>query len=73
MTIALGDTRVLEVGRISRTRLALYAGASGDHNPMHIDLDVARSAGSDDVFAHGMLMMAYLGRVVTDWFPQDRV
>jgi acyl dehydratase len=60
-------------GPITRTTLALFAGASGDHNPIHIDLDVARSAGLDDVFAHGMLSMAYLGRTVTAWFPQARV
>jgi len=54
---------------ISRTTLALYAGASGDHNPIHIDIDFAKEAGMDDVFAHGMLVMAYLGRVVTDWVP----
>ena len=27
----------------------------------------------DDVFAHGMLSMAYLGRLLTDWFPQERI
>lgn len=54
---------------ISRTTLALYAGASGDHNPIHIDIDFAKAAGMDDVFAHGMLVMAYLGRAITDWVP----
>ena len=44
-----------------------------DHNPIHIDLDVARAAGFDDVFAHGMLSMAYLGRLLTGWAPQDRL
>lgn len=63
----------LEVAPISRTTLALFAGASGDHNPIHIDLDVAKSAGRDDVFAHGMLSMAYLGRLLTQWVPQDRI
>jgi acyl dehydratase len=62
----------LEIAPISRTTLALFAGASGDHNPMHIDIDVARSAGLDDVFAHGMLSMAYLGRLLTNWVdPQS--
>ena len=62
----------LEVAPISRTTLALFAGASGDHNPMHIDIDVAKSAGLDDVFAHGMLSMAYLGRLLTNWVdPQS--
>lgn len=42
----------LRLPPVSRTTLALYAGASGDHNPIHIDLDVARSAGLGDVFAH---------------------
>lgn len=58
---------------VSRTTLALFAGASGDHNPMHIDIDVAKSAGLDDVFAHGMLSMAYLGRLLTNWVPQERI
>jgi acyl dehydratase len=63
----------LTVPPISRTTLALFAGASGDHNPIHIDLDVARSAGLDDVFAHGMLSMAYLARLLTDNFPLERL
>lgn len=62
----------LRLGAVSRTTLALFAGASGDHNPMHIDSDVAKSAGLPDVFAHGMLSMAYLGRLLTSWVaPQD--
>jgi acyl dehydratase len=63
----------LVVDPISRTTLALFAGASGDHNPIHLDLDVARSAGLDDVFAPGMLSMAYLGRLLTNWVPQERL
>ena len=60
----------LTVKPISRTTLALYAGASGDHNPIHIDIDFARQFGLDDVIAHGMLIMAYAGRMLTDWIPQ---
>ncbi|HEY9310890.1 MaoC/PaaZ C-terminal domain-containing protein [Williamsia sp.] len=63
----------LRPGAISRTTLALFAGASGDHNPIHIDIDSARAAGFDDVFAHGMLSFAYLGRLLTDWIPQSRI
>lgn len=47
--------------------LALFAGGSGDHNPIHVDKGFAESAGFPDVFAHGMLSMAYLGRALTDW------
>ncbi len=60
-------------GPVTRTMLALYAGASGDHNPIHIDLDFARKAGLEDVFAHGMLSMAQLGRVATDWAGPERL
>jgi acyl dehydratase len=58
----------LEAPPITRTTLALFAGGSGDHNPMHIDIDFAKRAGLDDVFAHGMLSMAYLGRLLTNNF-----
>ena len=63
----------LQVDPISRLTLALFAGASGDHNPMHVDLDAAKSVGLPDVFAHRMLSMAYLGRLLTNWVPQDRI
>ncbi|HEY0940002.1 MAG TPA: MaoC/PaaZ C-terminal domain-containing protein [Steroidobacter sp.] len=57
----------LSPGRFSRTQLALFAGGSGDHNPIHIDVDAARANGFDDVIVPGMLLMAQLGRVLTDW------
>ena len=73
-TATTGDAiPTLTFGPVSRTKLALYAGASGDHNPIHIDLDFAKGAGFDDVFAHGMLSMAQLGRLVTDWAGQENV
>jgi acyl dehydratase len=56
---------------LTRHTLALYCGASGDHNPIHVDLDFARSAGQPDVFAHGMLSSAWLARLLTNWAPQS--
>ena len=61
------------VPAISRTTLALFAGASGDHNPIHIDIDFAREAGFDDVFAHGMLGMAYLAQLLTKVTEQKNI
>jgi acyl dehydratase len=58
---------------VSRHQLALYCGGSGDHNPIHVDLDFAKKFGFKDVFAHGMLSMAFLGRLVTSWVPQKQV
>ena len=63
----------LVIEPITRSTLALYAGASGDHNPIHIDLDFAKESGMKDVFAHGMLIMAYLGKAVTNIVPQSNL
>lgn len=64
---------LLQTGPITRKTLALFAGASGDHQPTHIDIDAARAKGRQDVIAHGMLMMAYLARMLTDWVPQEKI
>lgn len=73
-TLAVGHKLdPLVIGRVTRTTLALFAGGSGDHNEIHLDSDVARGAGMDDVFAQGMLGMAHLSRLVTDHFPQSRL
>jgi acyl dehydratase len=71
--VRVGDTVTLDAPRVNRTVLALYAGASGDHNPVHIDIDACHAVGIPDVFAHGMLSMAYLGRLLTGWVPQERI
>jgi len=69
--VRVGDTLPpLTLPPLDRTTLALFAGASGDHNPIHIDIDVARRAGLPDVIGHGMLSMAWLGRLLTGWAPQ---
>lgn len=74
VNINVGDTLPdLTLPPVTRTTLALYAGASGDHNPIHIDIDFARKAGMPDVFAHGMLSMAWLGRFLTGWRPQTQL
>jgi acyl dehydratase len=69
--IQVGDALPsFETPPISRLTLALYCGASGDHNPIHVDTDFAKAAGMPDVFSHGMLSMAWLGQVLTRWVPQ---
>jgi acyl dehydratase len=72
--ISVGDTLPpLTLAPVNRTTLALFAGASGDHNAVHIDTDYARKAGMPDVFAHGMLSMAYLGQLLTRWVDQRQL
>ncbi len=65
--------RLNKLAPINRTTLALFAAASGDHNPIHVDLDFGRRSGMPDVFAQGMLSMAYLGRLLTLWIPQSQL
>lgn len=60
-------------GKITRAALALFGPASGDLNPIHIDIDFARAAGLDDVFAHGMLSMSFLGRLLTRFVDQRQI
>lgn len=60
-------------GPITRATLALFAGASNDHTTMHIDSDYAKAIGLDDVFAQGMLSMAYLAQVLTQAFRQEQL
>ena len=58
---------------VTRADLVTYAAASGDHNPIHQDDDVARSVGLPGVIAHGMYTMALAARAVAEWFPGAEV
>lgn len=73
-SVAVGDELPpLVMPPVTRHTLAIYCGASGDHNPVHVDSDFAKASGLDDVIAHGMLVMAYSGRVLTQWVPQSAI
>ncbi|MGW4421968.1 MaoC family dehydratase [Streptosporangium sp. NPDC004631] len=52
---------------VRRVNLVMYAGASGDFNPIHWNERFAKTVGLPDVIAHGMYTMAQAGRFVTDW------
>jgi acyl dehydratase len=52
---------------LTRTDLVMYAGASGDFNPMHHDEVAAQGAGLPSVFGHGMFSMGLLGKAITDY------
>ena len=52
---------------LQRVNLVMYAGASGDFNPIHWNQRFAQAVGLPDVIAHGMFTMASAVRVVTDW------
>jgi acyl dehydratase len=52
---------------ISRETLIRYAGAGGDFNRIHWNERFAKEVGLPDVIAHGMLTMAEVARLVTQW------
>jgi acyl dehydratase len=58
---------------LSRTDLVIYAGASGDYNPMHHDEVKAQKAKLPSVFGHGMLSMGILGTALTDFVGIDNL
>ncbi|MEV5003450.1 MaoC/PaaZ C-terminal domain-containing protein [Nocardioides sp. LML1-1-1.1] len=52
---------------VTRADLVAYAEASGDHNPIHQDEEVALAVGLPGVIAHGMYTLALVGRAVAEW------
>jgi len=53
--------------RVTRADLVRYAEASGDHNPIHVDEEVALAVGLPGVIAHGMYTLGLLARAVASW------
>ena len=73
LTIGASRTEVI-VDDLTRTQIVMYAGASGDYNPLHSDERYTTEvAGYPSVFAHGMLTMGMTGRVITDWVGDGRL
>lgn len=68
-----GQTLTPRTFEITRADLVAYAAASGDHNPIHSDEEVALSVGLPGVIAHGMYTLALMARAVGDWFPDAEV
>ncbi|MDE3231224.1 MAG: MaoC family dehydratase N-terminal domain-containing protein [Chloroflexota bacterium] len=52
---------------VTQEQVNAYAEVSGDHNPIHLNPEAARAVGLEGTIAHGMLSMAFLGQVLTDF------
>lgn len=63
----IGDSKVTQIGEITRTDFVKFAGAGGDFNPNHHDDEIARAAGFPSVFAMGMLTASLGSRLVSEW------
>ena len=66
-----GDEGPVASHELTRTDLVMYAGASGDFNPMHHDEVKAQAAGLPSVFGHGMFSAGFLARAITDYVGLD--
>lgn len=52
---------------VTHLQLVRYAGASGDFNPLHTDPKVGEAVGTDGIIAHGMLIMGFVGQLLSDY------
>ena len=70
-----GDTYTESlVEDLKRTQIVMYAGASGDYNPVHTDEKFTKElAGYPSVFAHGMLTMGMTGTMLTNYVGDGRL
>ena len=57
--------------RVTQERINLYASATGDFNPIHINPEFASKTPLGSTVAHGMLILAYLSEFLTEGFGQD--
>ena len=73
--IKVGDSKTTVVfDNLTRSQIVMYAGASGDYNPLHSDeLFTTKIAGYPSVFAHGMLTMGMTGKMLTDYVGDARL
>ena len=73
--LQVGDVREeVVIEHLTRTQLVMYAGASGDYNPVHTDeVFATKVAGYPTVFAHGMLSMGATARMLTNWVGDGRL
>jgi acyl dehydratase len=65
--VSEGDTGPAISHALTRTDLVMYAGASGDFNPMHHDELAAQASGLPSVFGHGMFTAGLLATAITDF------
>lgn len=62
-----GEAIPILIKYVTQEQINAYAEVSGDHNPIHINPEAARAVGLDGTIAHGMLSMAFVGQMLTDW------
>ena len=68
--VAEGSELPTLVKRPTTRQLVMWAGASGDYNPIHYDQDFAKGRGLPGVIVQGQLVGSFLGQLATDWMGE---
>ena len=68
--VAVGGEIPPLVKQPTTRQLVMWAGASGDYNPIHYDKDLAQSRGLPGVIVPGQLAGSFLGQLITDWIGE---
>jgi len=79
MEMSLGQLSELREGMnlpeikkvITQQNINLYAEASQDFNPIHIDEDFAKKTPLGGTIAHGMLILAYVSQMMSNAFGRS--
>jgi len=66
-----GDSLPSVVKQITQKDINLYAEASGDFNPIHVDETFAAQTPLGGTIAHGMLILAYISEMMTEAFGES--
>ena len=66
-----GDVFTLPVKNVTQEMINCYADAAEDHNPLHVNLEFAKTTRYGGTIAHGMLSVAFIQELMIRTFGKD--
>ena len=66
--LLIGDSLPEIQKKVIQEDINLYAKASRDFNPIHLDEEFAKKTAAGGTIAHGMLILAYVSQMLTEAF-----
>jgi acyl dehydratase len=64
-TAAIGKRYPADLYAVGREKIREFASATGETEPLYLDLELARAAGHPDLVAPPMFVVVYQGRAIT--------
>lgn len=72
--VAVGDSHPPRIlGPLTQTDIVRFAGAGGDFNPLHHDVEFAATAGFERPIAMGQMQAGMLAGWVSDWLGVEHL